>query len=85
MERHYLPAQFPSHILFALVAVLDFTLNSSYMAPTDRGYSTEMHPETVRKYEYPHGAAWRQMFRDRTYWDPSLEQKLLVPDREILH
>ena len=48
------------------------------MVPTDHGYSTEMYRETVRKYEYPHGAAWQQMFRDGTYRDPSMEQKLLV-------
>ena len=53
---------------------------SSYMVPTDHGYSTEMYPETVGKYKYPDGAAWRQMFRERTYCDPSLEQKLLVPE-----
>ena len=43
-----------------------------------------MHAETVSKYQYPHGAAWRQMFRDRTYWDPSLEQKKFVPDKVII-
>ena len=58
--------------------------NARYFPPMDFGYSTEMRPEIVSKYQYPHGAAWRQMFRDRTYWDPSLEQKQLVPDRDIL-
>jgi L-fuconate dehydratase len=33
--------------------------NGRYMPPGAPGYSIEMRPESIRDYQYPHGAAWR--------------------------
>jgi L-fuconate dehydratase len=33
--------------------------NGRYMPPNAPGYSIEMRPESIRDYQYPHGAAWR--------------------------
>jgi L-fuconate dehydratase len=30
-----------------------------YLAPEKPGYSTEMHAETLARYEFPGGAEWR--------------------------
>jgi L-fuconate dehydratase len=33
--------------------------NGRYMAPVAAGFSSQMHPETLARYRYPDGAAWR--------------------------
>jgi L-fuconate dehydratase len=33
--------------------------NARYLAPTAPGYSITMKPESLDRYEFPHGAAWR--------------------------
>lgn len=33
--------------------------NGSYQLPVSPGFSTEMHTETLRRYEYPTGREWR--------------------------
>jgi L-fuconate dehydratase len=32
-----------------------------YLAPTAPGFSTTMRPESLRDYEFPHGAVWQQL------------------------
>jgi L-fuconate dehydratase len=33
--------------------------NGRYLPPTAPGYSITMHPESLVRYEYPHGTAWQ--------------------------
>ncbi len=37
--------------------------NARYMPPTAPGYSIRMRPESLRRYEYPRGPAWRNAAR----------------------
>ena len=34
--------------------------DGNYVAPETPGYSIEMHPTSLDRYEYPGGAAWKQ-------------------------
>jgi L-fuconate dehydratase len=33
--------------------------NGRYLVPHAPGYSIEMKPESLRRYEFPHGEAWK--------------------------
>ena len=32
-----------------------------YLAPTAPGFSTTLRPESLRDYQFPHGAVWQQL------------------------
>jgi L-fuconate dehydratase len=32
-----------------------------YLAPSEPGFSSTLRPESLRDYEYPHGAVWQQI------------------------
>jgi L-fuconate dehydratase len=32
-----------------------------YLAPTAPGFSAELRPESLRAYEFPHGAVWQEL------------------------
>ena len=32
-----------------------------YLAPTEPGFSTTLRPQSLRDYEFPHGAVWQQL------------------------
>lgn len=44
--------------------------NCSYMPPKISGYSTAMWEESLRKYEFPYGSAWKDLFEKGIYKDP---------------
>ncbi|CAH2102313.1 unnamed protein product [Euphydryas editha] len=39
-------------------------LAAAYVAPTAPGYSTQMLPETLKKFSYPNGTEWQRMFKE---------------------
>ena len=51
---------------------------SKYYPPLEPGYSTEMHEQSVEKYSYPNGEAWKLLFDSGKYKDPSRKYKRLV-------
>jgi L-fuconate dehydratase len=36
-------------------------VDGRYLAPTTAGFSTTLRPESLRDYEFPHGAVWRRL------------------------
>lgn len=51
--------------------------NAKYVTPSEPGYSTKFKEESVTDYLYPDGVAWRKLFTEGKYKDPSLEKKVL--------
>lgn len=45
--------------------------NACYMVPTGPGYSTKLKHDSVRKYSYPNGEQWQDMFEEGLFQRPS--------------
>eukprot|EP00092_Neocalanus_flemingeri_P040604 GFUD01044213.1.p1 GENE.GFUD01044213.1~~GFUD01044213.1.p1 ORF type:complete len:475 (-),score=115.31 GFUD01044213.1:97-1521(-) len=50
--------------------------NARYVTPSAPGYSTQFKEESIKEYAYPNGTAWKTLFAEGKYRDPSMEKKL---------
>ncbi|KAF2362629.1 Enolase C-terminal domain-like [Trinorchestia longiramus] len=61
--------------------------NAHYMPPKFPGYGVEMWRDSLRDYEYPSGPAWKKLYAEGKYKDPTRAKCSLIerPQERIMH
>ena len=79
LHQHFIdpPSVQNARYCFYFQKIFMIILSHRYVIPSAPGYSTQFKDESIEDYAYPDGRAWRTLFAEGKYKDPSLEKKLL--------
>jgi L-fuconate dehydratase len=67
MEGRFIEFVDQQHEHFVTPATVE---SAHYIAPKSAGYSTELKPECIEKFNYPTGSEWVRMFAENIYPKP---------------